>query len=106
MLRDVSLGWLEKGTVRMFKTFPQLAVIGALTIVVTACQPPMAATPTAAPKQAAAPTAAPAKPDTAPAKAEPAAAKPAEKSGASLSEQALEAARDKYYEAAKKEGKV
>lgn len=90
----------------MLKTFPHLAMIGALTMVVTACQPPLAASPTAAPKQAAAPTAAPAKPETAPAKTEPAAAKPAEKSTASVSEQAIEAAKEKYYEAAKKEGKV
>jgi iron(III) transport system substrate-binding protein len=89
------------------KPIPQLALLGALTFVLAACQPPMAPAPTAAPKAAAPPTAAPAKPQTAApaAKSEPAAAKPAE-SAASASEQAIKAAGDKYYEAAKKEGRI
>lgn len=84
--------------------------LSAFAVILAACNPPLAATPTAAPPAAAptaAPTAAPkpaAAPTTAPAVAAPApttapaAAKPAA--------DPLQAITDKYYEAAKKEGKL
>jgi iron(III) transport system substrate-binding protein len=90
-----------------------------LVIGVAACSPPLAATPTAAPTSPPAPTAAP-KPTTAaapaaaatsaPAAAQPtaaAAAKPAAAAAATgTSASNLDAAIGKYYEAAKKEGKL
>jgi iron(III) transport system substrate-binding protein len=95
----------------MLKILVSLIVLG-----LTACSPPLAATPTAAPAPppttapAAAPTTAPAaaaaKPTTAPAAAGAPAAAPTTAPAAPSSASAMDAAIGKYYEAAKKEGKL
>ena len=85
---------------------------GALVVVgLTACSPPLAATPTTAPAPPAAPTTAPAaaaaaKPTTAPAAAGAPAAPAPTSAPAQSSNSAIDAATGKYYEAAKKEGKL
>lgn len=83
----------------------RMVAVTALSLVVVACTPPLAPAPTAAPPPpAAAPTTAPAKAAPAAAQATAAPAKPA--ATASASQQALADATAKYYEAAKKEGKL
>src|SRR5438132_8293855 len=89
----------------MFRFLISMVVLG-----LAACSPPLAATPTAAP---AAPTSAPVaaaapKPTTAPAAAGAPAAQPtaAPTAAAASSASNLDAAIGKYYEAAKKEGKL
>jgi len=86
--------------------FSALVVVG-----LTACSPPLAATPTAAPAAPAAapqpttaPAAAAAKPTTAP--GAPGVPAPTTAPAAQSSNSALDAATGKYYEAAKKEGKL
>lgn len=92
----------------MRKPVSHLALIGALTLGLAACSPPLASSPTAVPKPPAAPTAAapPVAPAANAAKTEAAPAQPAAKSAVSASEQAIANAKAKYYEAAQKEGKV
>lgn len=82
----------------MVKPVPHLALIGSFSLLLAACQPPMAAAPTTAPPPPAGPT-------TAPPSAEAARAKPAEKP-ASVSEQAIADAATRYYAAAQREGRV
>src|SRR5439155_21537407 len=81
-------------------------LLSILAVAMAACNPPLAATPTAAPP-AAAPTVAPApKPTTAPAAAATTAPAPTTAPAAAAKPaDPLQAVVDKYYEAAKKEGK-
>src|SRR5690349_1023963 len=85
-------------------------LFGALALGLVACNPPLAAQPTAAPPPAAAPTAAPAAPTTAPAaKPTTAVAAPAPTATTAAATKAadpLQAVIDKYYDGAKKEGKL
>jgi ABC-type Fe3+ transport system substrate-binding protein len=101
-------------------TRPIRVLIGMAAVALAACSPPLAATPTSAPPPAAAPptaaaapkpttaAAAPA-PPAAPATTAPAAAAPQPTAAAAApagSDPALDAAIAKYYDAAKKEGKL
>src|SRR6476660_5088264 len=79
--------------------FSALVVVG-----LTACSPPLAATPAAAPQPTTAPAAAAAKPTTVP--GAPGVPAPTTAPAAQSSNSALDAATGKYYEAAKKEGKL
>jgi ABC-type Fe3+ transport system substrate-binding protein len=103
-----------------WSTRPLRVLTGVAALALAACSPPLAATPTSAPAAAGAPTTAPAaaapKPTTAPAAAAaapttaPAAAaaapQPTAAAAASGGDPALDAAIAKYYDAAKKEGKL
>jgi len=90
------------------KPLSLLALVGAVILALVACTPPAAPAPTAAPKPPAVAPTSPPKPESAPAqpKAEAAPAQPAAVSTAMDSQQALTDARTKYYEAAKREGKL
>jgi iron(III) transport system substrate-binding protein len=79
------------------------AVLTGLALVMAACSPPLAATPTAAPKPTTA--AAPAASEAKPAAVAPTAA-PAAKAPASQSNDEITKIRGQYYEAAKAEGKL